>query len=523
MKLKAGMTLKLFALLGFVCYIQAVVVGPQQHLQNNNRNGYRYNGPAHKYLPAEESHNGSSNSDADRQHQEQNHRQQGYNGPYNTQHYGGGQQQQQQHQHGQQDESWQSVFPQQQHQSLGHQQHHENSGSYQQHQGLGPQQGHQSSSQEQYYQSSSQEQHHLASNKEQHHLGSNQEQHHLGSTQELYKHQSSSHQLNEHSYEPAYSQQQHQQQQQQQQQQQHYQNVGHQQQQQHQQSWNSVHQQHERQEIEPWQSSQQYQPQQQQQQQQQQQHYNRFEQHLPLRGDLWQPINELDLEKLPSAEAHANSHKTIASPGLVPSYTLSSDSEHDRFIGLDALDTRLLTQSLPDAYRKQIFSSPSAPKQQQHEQQLAGSPNESFHGGSPSASDYLQMQSHSYQLPSTHSIHREWPQNEEQQQQRQHQQYSNGNRQYSDSAYAVAPPYLHSSSQPSQSSKNSLTHPSRDFQPPYYEATKIQIPTHSTSLRDLAAIRSLSIVTKPYSQVPTSTFAFRRKSIGSEKQNYFIF
>ncbi|KAI8033852.1 hypothetical protein M5D96_013376 [Drosophila gunungcola] len=356
MKLKAGMTLKLFALLGFVCYIQAVVVGPQQHLQNNNRNGYRYNGPAHKYLPAEVSHNGSSNSDADRQHQEQNHRQQGYNGPYNSQHYGGGQQQQQQQQHVQQDDSWQSVFSQQQHQSLGHQQHHQNSESYQQHQGLGPQQSHQSSSQEHYHQSSKQEQHNLGSNQEQDHLGSSQEQHHLGSSQEQH--------------------------------------------------------------------------------------------HL--------------------AEAHANSHKTIASPGLVPSYTLSSDLEHDRFIGLDALDTRLLTQSLPDAYRKQIFSSPSAPKQQQHEQQLAGSPNESFHSGSPSASGYLQMQSHSYQLPSTHSTHREWPQNEEQQKQQQQQQYSTGNRQYSASAYAVAPPYLHSSSQPSQSSKNSLTHPSRDFQPPYY-------------------------------------------------------
>ncbi|XP_052856910.1 GATA zinc finger domain-containing protein 10 [Drosophila gunungcola] len=459
MKLKAGMTLKLFALLGFVCYIQAVVVGPQQHLQNNNRNGYRYNGPAHKYLPAEVSHNGSSNSDADRQHQEQNHRQQGYNGPYNSQHYGGGQQQQQQQQHVQQDDSWQSVFSQQQHQSLGHQQHHQNSESYQQHQGLGPQQSHQSSSQEHYHQSSKQEQHnlgsnqeqdHLGSSQEQHHLGSSQEQHHLGSYQQQNKHQVSSQQLNEHSYEPAYSQQDHQQQQQQQQQ--------------HQQSWNSVQQQHERQEVEPWQSSQHYQPQ----QQQQQQHYNRFEQQLPLRGDLWQPIRELDLEKLPSAEAHANSHKTIASPGLVPSYTLSSDLEHDRFIGLDALDTRLLTQSLPDAYRKQIFSSPSAPKQQQHEQQLAGSPNESFHSGSPSASGYLQMQSHSYQLPSTHSTHREWPQNEEQQKQQQQQQYSTGNRQYSASAYAVAPPYLHSSSQPSQSSKNSLTHPSRDFQPPYY-------------------------------------------------------
>jgi len=355
----------LFALLG-VSYIQAVVVGPQQ-LHNNNKNGYRYNGPAHKYLPSEEPHSHGSNLDSasDLGH---GHRQQAFNGPYSSQYYEGQQQQGQEHQQHQQQrkESWNSI------------------------QGQQPEQ-------------------------------------------------------------------------------------------------------YERQEAESWQSSQGhgYQQQQhqqfnQQQHQQQQQQHNRYgQQQLPLRGDLWQPIRELDLEKLPSAEAIANSHKTITAPGrdvkLVPSYTLSSDFEHDRFIGLDAQDTRLLTQSLPDAYRKQLFSSPSGPSslgQRQHEQQLSGS---SAYGGSHggslggshggslggSSSDFLQMQSHSYQLPSTHSTHREWPQDKEQQQQHGSQQLVSGNRQYSASAYAVSPPHLHSS-QPSQSSKNSLTHPSRDFQPPYY-------------------------------------------------------
>ncbi|XP_037726101.1 hybrid signal transduction histidine kinase L [Drosophila subpulchrella] len=479
MKLKAVRILLLFALLS-VSYIQAVVVGPQQ-LHNNNKNGYRYNGPAHKYLPSEESPSHGSNLDSasDLGH---GHRQQAFNGPYSSQYYQGQQQQGQEHQqhgqgqqqHGQgqqqhrpqqeEDDSWQSVFSQQQqqHQSLGNnQQHHQISGhqaynegaAYQQHQGLG--------------------------NGPHRQQASNQ--------------QNQGHQLNQHSYEPSNSQQQ-----------QHHQGLGHQQhQQQRQESWNSIQGQ---QEAESWLSSQghgfqqqQHQQLNQQQHQQQQQQHNRFgQQQLPLRGDLWQPIRELDLEKLPSAEAIANSHKTIAAPGrdvkLVPSYTLSSDFEHDRFIGLDAQDTRLLTQSLPDAYRKQLFSSPSGPSslgQRQHEQQLNGSPAYGVsHGGSlggsyggslggslggshgaslgGSSSDFLQMQSHSYQLPSTHSTHREWPQEKEQQQQ-QHgsQQLISGNRQYSASAYAVAPSDLHSS-QPSQPSKNSLTHPSRDFQPPYY-------------------------------------------------------
>ncbi|XP_016936927.3 transcription factor SPT20 homolog [Drosophila suzukii] len=462
MKLKAVKILLLFALLG-VSYIQAVVVGPQQ-LHNNNKNGYRYNGPAHKYLPSEDSASDLGHG----------HRQQAFNGPYSSQYYEGQQQQGQEHQqHGQGqqqyrlqqdvDDSWKSgLFQQQQHQGLGNnQQHHQISGhqaynegaDYQQHQGLG--------------------------NEPHHQQASNQH--------------SQGHQLNEQSYEPSNSQKQ-----KQQQQQQHHQGLGHQQhQQQRKESWNSIQgqqpEQYERQEAESWQSSQGHGYQQQQQQQfnqqqhqQQQQQHNRYgQQQLPLRGDLWQPIRELDLEKLPSAEAIANSHKTITAPGrdvkLVPSYTLSSDFEHDRFIGLDAQDTRLLTQSLPDAYRKQLFSSPSGPSslgQRQHEQQLSGS---SAYGGSHggslggshggslggSSSDFLQMQSHSYQLPSTHSTHREWPQDKEQQQQHGSQQLVSGNRQYSASAYAVSPPHLHSS-QPSQPSKNSLTHPSRDFQPPYY-------------------------------------------------------
>ncbi|XP_017086736.1 G-box-binding factor [Drosophila eugracilis] len=473
MKLKAVKILLLFALLG-ISYVQAVVVGPQQ-LHNNNRNGYRYNGPAHKYLPSEKPHSHGSILDSD-----YDHGQQGFNGPYSS-HYNGGQEQhgqgQQQYGHGQQqhgqgqqqhspsqqqhgqgqqqhrhkqeeDYSWQSAFSQQQHQNSGNEQNHQNAqhhaynegSQYQQYHGLGH---------EQHQQINGQQQHHEQGSKQQHHQG---------------------YQPNGHSCEFSSFQQQHHQQQEKE-------------------SWNSNQGQQrqpcEQQEGESWQSSLGHNFHQQPhkqflQQPHQQQYHNRFEQQQPLRADLWQPIREHDLEKLPSAEAFANSHKTIAAPGrdvkLVPSYTLSGDFEHDRFIGLDALDTRLLTQSLPDAYRKQPFSSPSglsSLSQRQHEQQIFNSPalsesHKNSHSDSRdgSSSDFLQMQSHSYQLPSTHSTHKGWPQNEEQQQHGS-QQHATGNRQYSASAYAVSPPYLYAS-QPSQPSKNSLNHPSHEFKQPYY-------------------------------------------------------
>lgn len=426
-----------FALLGAVC-IQAVVVGPQP-LHNNNRNGYRYNGPAHKYLPSEESHSHGSPLDSSHQHD-----QQGPSNAYNSHHYPAQEQHGQgapEHDHQQKEvDSWQTALSQQQHESFGNQQNHQNAYNegpvyqhyqgfnHQQHYGLSQQQQHESYGQEHYQQSPNQLQHH-------------QSQH-----------------ANEYAYEPAHFQQQ----------QQHHEIQGHKQHQQRKEHWNFV-QEQQPQNHEPWQSSHGF-------QQHQQQHSNRFESQLPLREDLWQPIRELDLEKLPSAEAHASSHKTVAAPGrdvkLVPSYTLSSDFEHDRFIGLDSTDTRLLTQSLPDAYRKQLFSSPPEPSSlaQGHNQQHK--PGSAAYGGShgpslgESTSDFLQMQSHSYQLPSTFTTHTEWTQDKEQHQHNPQQQ-ATGNRQYSASAFAVSPSYLHAS-EASQPPKNSLPHPSRDFQPPYY-------------------------------------------------------
>ncbi|XP_017054567.1 putative mediator of RNA polymerase II transcription subunit 26 [Drosophila ficusphila] len=546
MKLKAVRLVVLLALLG-VSYIQAVVVGPQQR-PNNNRNGYRYNGPAHKYLPSEEPLSDGSNRDSHRPQEEkqQHHSHQEWQQSHGPEQHQERQQPQTQRHRQEESDSWQSVLSNQQYQSLGQQQPQQNSdrqahsegSNYQQHQSLGHNQQH----------------HHELGHQQQH-----EQQQHLHAQH----HHGSGRQPNEHYSEPAHPQQQHhhelghQHHQEQREeswnsvqrphhqgyglQQQHHHELGHQQQQeQREESWNSVqrphhqgyglqqppehklghqqqqeqrveswnlvqhpqhhqgyglqqqpehklgHQQHQR--VESWSSVQHpqhhqgygLQQQQPEQHQQQQEQPNRYEQRRPLPGNLWQPIRELDLDRLPSAEAHANSQKTIPSPGqdvkLVPSYTLSSDLDNDQFIGLDALDTRLLTQSLPNVYRKQLFSSPSGLSslgQRQHDHQLSGSPassgsHGSYHGSAldGASSDFLQMQSQSYQLPSTQSTQRDWPQNEEH---RQHesQQEIIGKRQYSASAHAVSPPYLHSP-QPLQSSKNGLTHPSREFQPPYY-------------------------------------------------------
>ncbi|EDV45445.2 LOW QUALITY PROTEIN: uncharacterized protein Dere_GG12836 [Drosophila erecta] len=444
MKLKAVKILLLFALLGVAC-IQAVVVGPQP-LHNNNRNGYRYNGPAHKYLPSEESSSHGSHLDSSRKQG-----QQGSSDPYNSQHYPAQQhhaQGTQEYDHQQKElDSWQSALGQQQHQSFGSQQNPQNryneGREYQQYQGFNHQQS----------QGFNQQQNHESYG-----------QHHYQQNPNQLPHLQSQH-LAEPAYEPAHFQQQH------------HSIQGNKLHQQRKELWDSVPEQ-QSQEHEPWQSTQSlqsshgFQQQQQHEQFRPQQQHNRFEQQLPLREDLWQPIRELDLEKLPSAEAHATSHKTVAAPGrdvkLVPSYTLSSDIEHDRFIGLDSMDTRLLTQSLPDAYRKQLFASPPEPSSLNQRQHQQLKPVSAAYGGShgpslgESPSDFLQMQSHSYQLPSTFSTHADWTQDKEQK-----QQPATGNRQYSTSAYAVSPSYLHSpvSSQPP---KNSLSHPSRDFQPPYY-------------------------------------------------------
>ncbi|KAH8419668.1 hypothetical protein KR009_000690 [Drosophila setifemur] len=466
MKLKTSKMYLLFALLG-ISAIQAVVVGGHQlQLHNNNRNGYRYNGPAHKYLPVEEPQHHNSLDHAN--HHSQEHHQQGFNGPYSSQYYEVQQHERehQQHQQGQQlhkqgqqlhqpqskeELSWASVFARQQHhQGPGHQQqHHQGAGLQQQHyqvakaqqqyyQGSGPHP--QGSDYQQYHQGSSDqlhqgleqhhqglEQHHQISDHQENHdvsayqqnQGSGQHQHHQGSGQQTH-HQGQQQHRNEYFYEPVYSHQQQQHHSGNQQQQHSGWNGGSWHSNQKGESWNL----NPRKEGESWpigQISQQQQP------------------STNLRPDLWQPIHSvLELEKLPYAEAHASSHKRISASGMEHAYTLSSDADHDRFIGLDSTDTHLMTQSLPDAYRKKLFNSPASPS---------------------SLDGFLQMQSHSYQLPSTHTTPKEYPE--------QHQQQGglSGNRQYLHPSSSSSSTHL---SQLSLTAQNSLNHPSREFQPPYY-------------------------------------------------------
>ncbi|SPP89081.1 putative mediator of RNA polymerase II transcription subunit 26 [Drosophila guanche] len=390
--------------------VQAVVQpGRNQQLFNHNRDGYRYNGPAHKYLPAEgppsteagiitgpwQSHGSHGNHIP--QFLEQ---QQGYNGPYNTQPYGQGQGQGQEP-HRQEEHSWQQVQHQQQRPEP-----------WQSAQGLG-QQG------QQYHQ-----QHQSQSYHQQHHQDVEYSTEHQGRPAEHHQQgfllQQESHQQRPESWQAAHGQ-------------------------------GFAQEQHQQQEQEH--------------EQQQQQ---------PL-GTHWQPSQVgHNSERFPLALAHASSHKTVAAPArdikLVPAYTLSSFSDQDRFIGLDALDTRLLSQSLPDAYQRVPFNAGQPPSRQQGLGQVQGQRHEELLGGSPQqqqhqqSQDYVQMQSHSYQLPSSHTMQREWPQ--------QQQQHNSGDRHYSESAFALSSnPSPHSSSHslnPSYSQQNYLSHPSREFQPPYY-------------------------------------------------------
>ncbi|XP_034670888.1 putative cyclin-dependent serine/threonine-protein kinase DDB_G0272797/DDB_G0274007 [Drosophila subobscura] len=405
--------------------VQAVVQpGRNQQLFNHNRDGYRYNGPAHKYLPAEgppsteagiitgpwQSHGSHGNHIP--QSLEQQH---GSHGPYNTQHYGQGQEQ-----HRQEEHSWQQVQHQQQRPEP-----------WQTAQGLEQQPVFQQH-QEQYHQQHQSQSHHQQSHQDvaysTEHQGRPAEHHQQGFLLQQESHQ------------------------------------------QRPESWQATHGQAFPQE------------QHQQQPHHQQEHEQQQQQQEPL-GTHWQP-SQLghNSERFPLALAHASSHKTVAAPArdikLVPAYTLSSYSDQDRFIGLDALDTRLLSQSLPDVYQRVTFNA-GQPSRQQGLGQVQGQRHEELLGGSPQqqhqhqqSQDYVQMQSHSYQLPSSHTMQREWPHHQQQ------QQHNSGNRQYSESAFALSSnPSPHASSHssnpsyasnPSYSQQNSLSHPSREFQPPYY-------------------------------------------------------
>ncbi|EDW25918.1 GL14236 [Drosophila persimilis] len=443
--MKLRVFLLLSAALAATTFQAVVQPGRNQQLFNHNRNGYRYNGPAHKYLPAQgppsteagiitgpwQSHGSHGNQipqSLEHSHGANHQQQHGYNGPYNNQYYGGHEQ------HRQEEHSWK------QKQQFGQQQNHQQIGEpWQSSQGLGQDQGFQQHQEQQYHQQQSQSHHHQGHQEveyapEQH--GRPGQHHQQGLLQQ------EPHDQRAESWQPSHEQ-------------------------------GFQHEQHRE-------------GQHQQQPHHQQEHHDQQEQQ---QGVHWQPSDlAQNSDRFPSALAHATSHKTVAAPArdikLVPAYTLSSYSDQDRFIGLDALDTRLLSQSLPEAYQRVPFNTVQ-PSSHQPLGQVQGQRHEELLGGSPRQQEsqgYVQMQSHSYELPSSHTMQREWPQQLQQQQ----QSHSSGNRQYSESAFAFSSnqspgssshssnpavhpsnPSIHSSN-PSYSFQNSLSHPSREFQPPYY-------------------------------------------------------
>lgn len=207
----------------------------------------------------------------------------------------------------------------------------------------------------------------------------------------------------------------------------------------------------------------------------------------------------------------ATSHKVAAAPATaghaVASYALSAGTHSPRPVELDVRDVGLMTQALPEPHQQQLFAAPAS-----YEQQLGGS------SGSSSGSSYVQMQSHSYELPPSISssysssgsstAQREYPASAQQHQQhRQQQQHAAAAAEYattgqpypessffhgssassspshsshaypsshSDSHANYSPSYPSHSSYPSPSSSHSsypslsYAPPSREFQAPYY-------------------------------------------------------
>ncbi|XP_068154450.1 probable basic-leucine zipper transcription factor Q [Drosophila tropicalis] len=430
--------------LSYLLLVTLALATGGQAVVHGNRNGYRYNGPSHKYLPAE----GAPSTDAvtttghwqPQVHEEQREREPDYLG--NRQEHWQPQQsghkessslgQQQQHQQGYRQEQqghFQHAHPLQEVEYLIHQQRPQGFSQYQ-----GNRQSESSYGQQQLQHENHKQQH------SENHWDSSSHQH---QQQGPHKQQQLPQQTESHWDSSAYQQQQqgpHKQQQQAENPWEHQQHGSRQQQQQQLQSyWESSfgqqhqHQQgsHQQQKENNWESS----YGQHGSQQQPENHWSGPLSSNNIHGsqgsDRWQPssshasypLQSLDL--LPVAHAHANSQKTLARPtnhvNQIPGYTLSSNPEHERFIGLDAADNRLLTQSLP-------FQSPSAPfrpgnnhHEQQHGQSSTG------HGHSH---NFLQMQSQSYELPPTQHTQHGW----------------------------VA----------SQSAHSHANEPNRQFQPPYY-------------------------------------------------------
>ncbi|XP_034479687.1 putative mediator of RNA polymerase II transcription subunit 26 [Drosophila innubila] len=391
-------------------HIEAVVHGIQPlsnhyDLSTGNRNGYRYNGPAHKYLPAASAPateavtttghwqpNPVQSQQLLEQQTPYEHtfsskpmlQQQGFNGPYNMQYYGKEEQQQQQL-----GNAWRQQQQQQQQQQLSansyrkEQQQQLSGNSWQQQQHQKPQ--------------------HLSDNLPQ----KEQQQQLSGNSWQQQQHQKPQ-QLSGNSW----------------------------QQQQHQ---------------KPQQfSGSSWQQQQHEGRQEQQQHLESQQQHSTLAQH-----NNNNLNTFPYAGNNKIAAASATMDQLGASYHVSIAANSDRYLDSDMRDNQLMTQALPAPYQQQLFAS-QKPRQPGYEPQLGGSAN------------FVQMQSNSYELPASYHTQSEYSEKYRPQMDydalRQKEMPLTGYH-YKEQ---VQPDYLHDTSSHAHSTAHLTFQPSREFQAPYF-------------------------------------------------------
>lgn len=190
----------------------------------------------------------------------------------------------------------------------------------------------------------------------------------------------------------------------------------------------------------------------------------------------------------------ATNHKVAAAPATaghaVASYALSAGTHSPRPVELDVRDVGLMTQALPEPHQQQLFAAPAS-----YEQQLGGS------SSGISSGSYVQMQSHSYELPPSISssyssgsstAQREYPTSSQQhRQQQQHAaaaaEYATTGQPYPESNFFHGSSASSSPSHSSHSSQSSHAYPSShsdshsNYPSSYPSHSSYPTPSHTSS------------------------------------------
>ncbi|TDG41698.1 hypothetical protein AWZ03_011874 [Drosophila navojoa] len=120
---------------------------------------------------------------------------------------------------------------------------------------------------------------------------------------------------------------------------------------------------------------------------QRQQQHQQHQQH--------QPQQQLNMNNFQFAADNSGAAAAAAAAQFGQAVGLSAGAQHDRRLESGQRGAQLIGQALPERYQRQPFAQPS--------------------------SSYLQMQSHSYELPPSYSVHREWYEQEAKPQPQQQQ------------------------------------------------------------------------------------------------------